>query len=36
MLYESRRAAWKAIINNPKSTPEEVDAAVIQASKNAA
>ena len=30
MLYKVRRAEWKAIINNPKSTPEEVDAAVIK------
>ncbi len=30
LLYKVRRAAWKAIINNPKSTPEEVDAAVIK------
>ena len=28
-LWAERRAAAKKIINNPKSTPEEVDAAVV-------
>jgi len=32
-LYASRRAQWKAIINNPKSSVEEVDAAVIKLQK---
>lgn len=32
-LYAERRAAAKKIINNPKSTPEEVDAAVIKLQK---
>jgi small subunit ribosomal protein S14 len=32
-LYKVRRAEWKKIINNPKSTPEEVDAAVIRLQK---
>jgi len=32
-LYAERRAAAKAIINNPKSTIEEVDAAVIKLQK---
>jgi small subunit ribosomal protein S14 len=32
-LYAERRAAAKKIINNPKSTPEEVDAAVIRLQK---
>jgi small subunit ribosomal protein S14 len=31
--YASRRAAAKKIINNPRSTPEEVDAAVIKLQK---
>ena len=31
--YAERRAAHKKIINNPKSTPEEVDAAVIKLQK---
>ena len=30
VLYRERRLAAKKIINNPKSTPEEVDAAVIK------
>jgi small subunit ribosomal protein S14 len=33
VLWRERRAAAKAIINNPKSTPEEVDAAVIKLQK---
>ena len=33
VLYKVRRAEWKAIVNNPKSTPEEVDAAVIRLQK---
>lgn len=32
-LYAERRAAAKKVINNPKSTPEEVDAAVIRLQK---
>jgi small subunit ribosomal protein S14 len=32
-LYAERRAAAKKIINNPRSTPEEVDAAVIKLQK---
>jgi small subunit ribosomal protein S14 len=32
-LWAKRRAEAKAIINNPKSTPEEVDAAVIKLQK---
>ena len=32
-LYADRRAAAKKIINSPKSTPEEVDAAVIKLQK---
>ena len=32
-LYAVRRAEWKKIINSPKSTPEEVDAAVIKLQK---
>jgi len=32
-LYRVRRAEWKKIINDPKSTPEEVDAAVIRLQK---
>ena len=32
-LYAERRLAAKTIINNPKSTPEEVDAAVIKLQK---
>lgn len=32
-LYADRRAAAKKIINNPKSTPEEVDAAVVKLQK---
>lgn len=32
-LWADRRAASKKIINNPKSTPEEVDAAVIRLQK---
>ena len=32
-LFASRRAEAKKIINNPKSTPEEVDAAVIKLQK---
>lgn len=32
-LYADRRAEWKAIINNPKSSVEEVDAAVIKLQK---
>lgn len=31
--YAERRAALKKIINNPRSTPEEVDAAVIRLQK---
>ena len=27
-LYATRRSEWKKIVNNPRSTPEEVDAAV--------
>ena len=33
VLYRERRLAAKKIINNPKSTPEEVDAAVIKLQK---
>src|SRR5688500_4607124 len=33
VLYAERRAAAKKIINNPKSTAEEVDAAVIKLQK---
>ena len=33
VLYKVRRAEWKATINNPKSTLEEVDAAVIRLQK---
>lgn len=32
-LFATRRAEAKTIINNPKSTPEEVDAAVIKLQK---
>ena len=32
-LFAGRRAEAKKIINNPKSTPEEVDAAVIKLQK---
>lgn len=32
-LWAARRAEAKKIINNPKSTPEEVDAAVIKLQK---
>lgn len=32
-LYKARRAEAKKIINNPRSTPEEVDAAVIRLQK---
>ena len=32
-LYAERRAAAKKIINNPRSTPEEVDAAVVKLQK---
>ena len=32
-LFRERRLAAKKIINNPKSTPEEVDAAVIRLQK---
>ena len=32
-LYRERRTEYKKIINNPKSTPEEVDAAVIKLQK---
>jgi small subunit ribosomal protein S14 len=32
-LYATRRAELKKIINNPRSTPEEVDAAVIKLQK---
>ncbi len=32
-LWKTRRAAAKAIINNPKSTNEEVDAAVLKLQK---
>jgi len=32
-LYATRRAAAKKIINNPKSSPEEVDAAVTRLQK---
>src|SRR5256885_13745169 len=32
-LYKARRAAAKKIINSPKSSPEEVDAAVIRLQK---
>ena len=33
VLYRERRLAAKKIINDPKSTPEEVDAAVIKLQK---
>ena len=33
VLYAARRAEAKKIINSPKSTPEEVDAAVIKLQK---
>jgi len=33
VLYKERRSQWKAIVNNPKSTLEEVDAAVIRLQK---
>jgi small subunit ribosomal protein S14 len=33
MLWAERRAALKKIINNPRSTPEEVDAAVVRLQK---
>lgn len=33
VLYRERRLAAKKIINNPNSTPEEVDAAVIKLQK---
>jgi small subunit ribosomal protein S14 len=32
-LYRERRDQWKRIVNNPRSTPEEVDAAVIRLQK---
>jgi len=32
-LYATRRAELKKIINNPRSTPEEVDAAVVKLQK---
>ncbi|MGD9630823.1 MAG: 30S ribosomal protein S14 [Pyrinomonadaceae bacterium] len=32
-LWAERRAAAKKVINNPRSTPEEVDAAVVQLQK---
>jgi len=32
-LWAERRAAAKKIINNPRSTPEQVDAAVVQLQK---
>src|SRR5688572_10688856 len=32
-LYKVRRDEWKRIINNPKSSPEEVDAAVVRLQK---
>lgn len=32
-LWRERRSVAKAIINNPKSTPEEVDAAVMKLQK---
>ena len=32
-LYRERRDGWKKIINNPRSTPEEVDAAVMKLQK---
>lgn len=32
-LYAERRSAAKKIINSPKSTPEEVDAAVVKLQK---
>lgn len=32
-LYAARRAEWKAIVNNPKSSVEQVDAAVIKLQK---
>lgn len=32
-IWAERRAAWKKIINNPKSTPEEVDEAVVRLQK---
>jgi small subunit ribosomal protein S14 len=32
-LYATRRADLKKIINNPRSTPEEVDAAVVKLQK---
>lgn len=32
-LYAERRAEWKKIINNPKSSIEEVDAAVVKLQK---
>jgi len=32
-LWAERRAAAKKVINDPKSTPEEVDAAVVQLQK---
>jgi len=32
-LWAERRAAAKKIINNPRSTPEQVDAAVVQLHK---
>jgi small subunit ribosomal protein S14 len=31
--YSDRRAEWKRIINDPKSTPEQVDAAVMKLQK---
>src|SRR5688500_4402808 len=33
VLYKARRDEWKKIMNNPKSTMEEVDAAVIKLQK---
>ncbi len=32
-LYATRRAELKKVINNPRSTPEEVDAAVVKLQK---
>jgi len=32
-LYKTRRAEWKKIINNPKSSPEQVDEAVMKLQK---
>ncbi len=33
LLWQERRMAAKKVINNPKSTPEEVDAAVMKLQK---